>query len=115
MTCDEATAMRLFIQTVLKKEILFKQRVESNLECAMLAPILLSQLKPDGKYPNLVQAHMIISKKNLFLLVLPKLDYNHYSIEKYLLVVNHCHRCNLEKTFQNQTSVSNQLVLDKQH
>ena len=114
MTCDEATAMRLFIQIVLKKEIQFKQRVESNLECAMLAPFLPSQLKPDGKYPSLAQARMIISKKNLFLLVLPKLDYNHYSIEKYLLVVNHCHRCNLKKTFQNQTSVSNQLVLDKQ-
>ena len=113
MTCDEATAMRLFIQTALKKEIQFKQRVESNLECAMLAPFLPSQLKPDGKCPNLVQAHMNISKKNLYSLVLPKLDCNHYSIEKYLLVVNHCHRSNLLKTSKNQTSLLNQLVLDK--
>ena len=113
MTCEKATALRLFIQTVLKIEIQFKQRVESNLECAMLAHFLPSQLKQDGKYPNLVQDLTIMNKKNLCSLVLLKLDSNHYSIEKYLLVVNHCHRSNLLKTSKNQTSVSNQLVLDK--
>ena len=115
MTCEKATALRLSIQTVLKIEIQFKQRVESNLECAMLAHFLPSQLKQDGKYPNLVQALTIMNKKNLCSLVLLKLDSNHYSIEKYLLVVNHYQRCNLQRYSQNQTSVSNRSALDKQH
>ena len=115
MTCEKATAMRLSIQTVLKNEIQFKQRVESNLECAMLAHFLLSQLKQDGKYPNLVQAHMIMSKKNLCSLELPKLDSIHYFLEKYLLVVNLYQRCNLQRYSQSQTNVSNRSALVKQH
>ena len=114
MTCVEATAIKRSTQTVLKKEIQFKRRAESNMQCVTLVHLPLSQLRLDGKKLNLPLVHLSMGRVNLYLLVRPNLDSTHYSIERSRPVVNLYQRSHLQQHSQSQIGVSNRSTSDKQ-